>query len=51
MFYSPITTRLVGEGSGEEVKPGGEETIVPSRELQAGGNLMLELEGNVVRQA
>ena len=47
---SPFSARLVGEGSGEEVKLGGEENL-----LQADVNLILELEvclnGNVVEVA
>ena len=46
IFLSPISARLVGEGSGEEVKQGGEENL-----LQADVNLVLELRGVVVEQA
>ena len=55
VVFSPISTRLVGEGSGEEVKQGGEENILARRALQAEVNLRLELElslrGIVVEQA
>ena len=50
LFSSPFSARLVGEGSGEEVKLGGEENL-----LQADVNLILEMEvcpkGNVVEEA
>ena len=56
VVFSPISTRLVGEGSGEEMKQGGEENMLARRELlQAELNLRLELElslrGIVVEQA
>ena len=51
IFLSPISARLVGEGSGEEVKQGGEENLLPSRGLQADVNLVFELRGVVVEQA
>ena len=55
VVFSPISTRLVGEGSGEEMKQGGEENMLAMRALQAEVNLRLELElslrGIVVEQA
>ena len=55
VVFSPISTRLVGEGSGEEMKQGGEENILARRAPQAEVNLRLELElslrGIVVEQA
>ena len=51
VVFSPISTRLVGEGSGEEMKQGGEENMLARRALQAELNLRLELRGIVVEQA
>ena len=55
VVFSPISTRLVGEGSGEEMKQGGEENILARRAPQAEVNLRLELElslrGIAVEQA